>query len=361
LLCLAAENEVSPARDRRRLQNTMELNKLIFGGLALGCLTAAAGGGYLAARHSTVPVAEMAAVPTPAAAKPVAESEGVIAPEPATPAPSPASVAVETPVRESRPQPAVRRGVEQPAPRRASTQTVSAAPAARTTRTEAPTRTPASSAPASSSTASGGSMWEVRPPVEPERAPANVEPEPPAAPAAPETVELVVPADAVLGLQVERTVTSETARVEDRVEARVTRDVRVGDRVAIPAGSVVQGSVMEVERGGKVRERARLGIRFHTVVLADGSRLNIRTDSVVREGTSPTNESAAKIGGAAVGGAILGAILGGGKGAVIGGTVGAAGGTAATMAGGRNPAVLPAGTTVSVRVQQPVNVTVEKE
>ena len=204
-------------------------------------------------------------------------------------------------------------------------------------------------------------MWEVRTAVEPERAPANVEPETPPAPAVPETVELVVPADAVLGLQVERTVTSETARVEDRVEARVTRDVRVGDRVAIPAGSVVQGSVMEVERGGKVKERARLGIRFHTVVLADGSRLNIRTDSVVREGASPANESAAKIGGAAIGGAILGAILGGGKGAVIGGSVGAAGGTAATMAGGRNPAILPAGTTVSVRVQQPVTVTVEEE
>ena len=187
------------------------------------------------------------------------------------------------------------------------------------------------------------------------------EPEAPPAPPAPELVDVQIPADAVIGLQIERTITSETARVEDRVEARVTRDVRVGDRVAIPAGSVVQGSVMEVERGGKVKERARLGIRFHTVVLADGTRLGIRTDSIVREGASPTNESAAKIGGAAVGGAILGAILGGGKGAVIGGTVGAAGGTAATMAGGRNPAILPQGSTVNVRVQQPVTVTVEKK
>jgi hypothetical protein len=201
-------------------------------------------------------------------------------------------------------------------------------------------------------------MWEVRPAIEPERA--RVEPETLPPPPAPEFVDLVVPADSVLGLQIERAISSETARVEDLVEARVTRDVRVGDRVAIPAGSTVQGSVMEVERGGKVKERARLGIRFHTVVLADGSRLNIRTDSVVREGASPAGESAAKIGGAAVGGAILGAILGGGKGAVIGGSVGAAGGTAATMAGNRNPAVLPAGTTVSVRVQQPVTVTVEK-
>lgn len=196
--------------------------------------------------------------------------------------------------------------------------------------------------------------------MEPERPNVSSEPEPPPPPPAPEFVELVIPADAVLGLQIDRTVSSELARVEDRVDARVTRDVRVGDRVAIPAGAVVQGSVMEVERGGKVKERAKLGIRFHTVVLADGTRLNIKTESIVREGASPSKGSAARIGGAAAGGAILGAILGGGKGAVIGGSIGAAGGTAATMAGDRQPAVLPAGSTVSVRVQQPVTVTVEK-
>jgi hypothetical protein len=204
-------------------------------------------------------------------------------------------------------------------------------------------------------------MWETRPTVTPERT-AVVEPEPevPPPPPAPEIVEIVIPAESVLGLQIERTVSSETARVEDRVEARVTRDVRVGDRVAIPAGSLVQGSVAEVDRGGKVKERARLAIRFHTVVLGDGTRLNIRTDSVVREGASPAKESAAKIGGAAIGGAILGAILGGGKGAVIGGATGAAGGTAATMASERNPAVLTQGSTVTVRMQQPVTVSVEK-
>jgi carbonic anhydrase/acetyltransferase-like protein (isoleucine patch superfamily) len=203
-------------------------------------------------------------------------------------------------------------------------------------------------------------MWEMRPTVDPERASAPAEPEPPPAPAEPETVDLVIPSDAVLGLQIEKTISSESAKVEDRVEARVTRDVRVGDRVAIPAGSIVQGSVMEVERGGKIRERARLAIRFHTVILADGSRLNVRTDSVVREGTSPSGESAAKIGGAAVGGAILGAILGGGKGAAIGAGVGAGAGTAAVMAGGRRPAEIRAGSPVTVKVLSPVTVTVER-
>jgi len=337
----------------------MELNKFVFGALAAGCLGTAAAGGFVAARHgsSSVPAPVAVAAPASTTEKPVVESEGVITAEAPLPAPSAVAVA---PVRDSRTEAvAPRRPAEAPAPRREVPRT---APT-RSTRNDPPARTPAPTAPAATTTASsgGGSVWDVRPAVEPERARATAEPEAPPAPATPETIELVVPSDAVLGLQVERTITSETARVEDRVEARVTRDVRVGNRVAIPAGSVVQGSVMEVERGGKIRERARLNVRFHTVVLADGSHLNIRTDSVVREGASPSNESAAKIGGAAVGGAILGAILGGGKGAVIGGSVGAAGGTAAQMAGGRNPAVLPAGTTVSVRVQQPVTVTVDKE
>ena len=70
----------------------------------------------------------------------------------------------------------------------------------------------------------------------------------------------------------------------------------------------------QVERGGKFKERARLGIRFHTLVLADGTRVPINTETIYRDGDAPANGSAQKVGGGAVGGAILGAILGGGKG-----------------------------------------------
>lgn len=335
----------------------MGINKVVFALLALGCLLAAGAGGFLAARlGDTARPAQLSAAPAEPAASPadtptpVAESEGVITPEPeasepAKPEPA-ARERTETPRRESTSTARTARRTPAPSP-------VSVGPSRSARATDTPRSEP--SAPAAS-----GSMWETRPAMEPERPIVSFDTEPPPPPPAPEFVELVIPADSVLGLQIERTVSSELARVEDRVDARVTRDVRVGDRVAIPAGSVVHGSVMEVERGGKLKERARLGIRFHTVVLADGTRLNIRTDAVVREGPSPAKGSAAKIGGAAVGGAILGAILGGGKGAAIGGSIGAAGGTAATMAGDRQPAVLPAGTTVTVRIEQPVTVSVEK-
>jgi hypothetical protein len=81
----------------------------------------------------------------------------------------------------------------------------------------------------------------------------------------------------------------------------VTRDVKVRDQVAIPAGAKAEGSVTLVERGGRLKDQARLGIRFHTIVLADGTRLPINTETIYREGESPARESAAKIGGAAVG------------------------------------------------------------
>ncbi|MEX2270740.1 MAG: TrbI/VirB10 family protein [Vicinamibacterales bacterium] len=192
-------------------------------------------------------------------------------------------------------------------------------------------------------------------PVEPEE---RVEPVEPAAPPV-RFRELTIPVNAVIGVRLNTTLSSDTAEVEDRVEATVTRDVIVEGDVAIPAGTKVLGSVNEVTRGGKFKERARLSVRFHTLVLADGTRETVRVDSIAREGDSPARQSVAKIGGGAVGGAIIGGIMGGRKGAVLGGAAGAGAGTAAVVAGDRSVATLVAGTPLSVRLDAPV--TIERE
>ncbi|MSO53048.1 MAG: TrbI/VirB10 family protein [Acidobacteria bacterium] len=325
----------------------MEFNKLVVAGLSIGCLAAAAGGSYLAVRQNQAAVS--AAPDSPARA--VTESEGVIAPEGVRPA---------DPVRQA---PAVSSKPTNSRIANAPTRRPSTPDEARDAGLISRSgQTPESPAPPAAPTASGGSMWESRPTVEPS-VPEYVEPEPPPPPPppVPEFVDVTVPSDAVLGLQIERTVSSELARVEDKVDARVTRDVRIENRIAIPAGSTVRGSVIEVDKGGRMKGKARLAIRFHTLVLADGTQLSLKSDPVVREGQSPGGQSAAKIGGAAIGGAILGAILGGGKGAATGAAVGAGAGTAAAMSNDRNPATLSAGTTVTVRMQAPVTVTVQKE
>lgn len=189
-------------------------------------------------------------------------------------------------------------------------------------------------------------------------------PRPPATPPPPVPMfeEVVVPAESVLGLQMLTTTSTEEAKVEDPVEAKVTRDVRIRGTVAIPAGTRVLGVVTVAERGGKVKGKARLGVRFHMLVLADAAatRVPIRTDTIFRESESQGQQSAGKIGAAAAGGAILGAILGGGKGAVIGGALGAGGGTANVMQGDRSQATLQAGTAITVRLQDALTVTVER-
>lgn len=350
-------------------------NRLVVVALGFACITAAAAGGFIAMRQNSVPAPAAAqghtgAIPaaTPSstadnstAPRPVQETEAVVGdiakPATALPAAPVSSAPAPTSVRSAR-----RAEAEPAAPVTRSARPPAARPIAPPARPEPPplaSTWPASAAPSAPASASATTdtntvpaRSEDRTPQEPVRAP-----EPP-----PKTFEeLVVAADSVIGLQTETRLSTETARVEDRVEARVTRDVRVGDRVAIPAGSHAIGSVTQVDRGGKFKERARLGIRFNQLVLADGTRVSISTETIYRDGEAPGNSSAAKVGGGAVGGAILGAILGGAKGAAIGATAGAGGGTAAVMAGGRSEVVLPPGTPMTVRVLSPVTITTEKE
>jgi hypothetical protein len=172
---------------------------------------------------------------------------------------------------------------------------------------------------------------------------------------------VLVARDAVIGIRMESAVSTETARVEDRVLARVTRDVRVNDVTAIPAGARLEGTVTLVERGGRFKERSRIGVRFTTVVLDGSARIPVETETIYREGESPTGEATSKIGASAVVGTILGAVIGGKKGAAIGGTAGAAGGTAVVMTGDRNEATIAEGTPLTVRLAAPLTVTITRE
>ena len=173
--------------------------------------------------------------------------------------------------------------------------------------------------------------------------------------------EVTVKQDSVVGIQIDQSVSSETAHVEDRITAKVTRDVTVDGRTAIAAGTKLEGVVSLVERGGKFRERAKVGIRFNTLILPDGLRVPIQTDAILREGDSPAGEASAKIGGSAVAGAIVGGLIGGKRGAAIGTAAAAAGGTAVVAAGGRNAAVIQSGAPLTVRLTAPVTITIERE
>jgi hypothetical protein len=334
-------------------ETSMASNNVAITAIGLTCIAAAGAGGYFALRQNAAPPAGQvgqqtsspgspATTAAPAASAPaVQETEAVV---------SPTAKAAKT----TSPKAALAK------PDSAKT-TPEKGQSARSANPPALTRTwPASAAQAPlPQPATPEPVTAARP--EPVVVVAPEPPPPAALPAPPQKTyeELVVSADSVIGLQSDTTVTSERARVEDRVEARVTRDVKVGDHVAIPAGARAIGYVTQVERGGKFKEQAKLAIRFQTIVLADGTRLPVSTAAVERSGEGKGNQSAAKMGGAAVAGTILGAILGGGKGAAIGGMAGAGAGAAAVEAGDRSVATLRAGEPITVRLLSPVTVTTE--
>ena len=226
--------------------------------LAVVCVAAGAGGTFLALRNDAAPVssAEIETLPAATSSATVAESEDVIEPAPAA---LPSALQPVTP--KARP-------AQPPPPPRAPVRQVATAP-----------RAPEPPPPPPVVTQDTRSAVPIEPAaISDNRASHSVEPP------APSFEELVVAADSVIGLQLESPVSSERAQVEDSVVARVTREVRVGDRVVIPAGAKAFGEVTLVERGGKVRERARLGVRFTSVVLADGTRLPMRSETIYREG-----------------------------------------------------------------------------
>jgi hypothetical protein len=350
----------------------MPSNRLAFAALAVACIGAAAAGGYFASRQNTASqltsddTVTRTSMP---AAIPVQETEALV---------DGSTRPVEAP---SEPLPAPRPRPETAAPKRTPVPARPAAPArstpARSTSPAAvvtPEPLPAQDHSLANNTAAAPQLPQGGAPLPaplppPEAQPPAPRPEDRITQEAPRPLEppqktfeeLVVPTDSVIGLQSQTSLSSERARVEDRVEARVTRDVRVHDAVAIPAGARAIGSVVTVDRGGKFKERARLGIRFNQIVLPDGTRISISTETIYRDGEPPGKESAAKIGGATVGGAILGAIFGGAKGAAIGATAGAGAGSATVAASDRNPASLRSGEPMTVRILSPIAVTIEQK
>ncbi len=316
----------------------VSIRTLVLTSGAVGVLAAGLGG-YAALRPHDGERQRVDRVAARAAAVPPAEI-GAPVPEPGRVPAGPERIPAATPQRESR--------RSAPTSERASTPAAPDAPAPPAIEAGVPASAPPPALPAASS------AFEAPPPPPPVQAGASRPAEPP------RFDELSVAADSVIGIRLDTPVSSETARLEDRVVARVTRDVMVDGRTAIPAGARLEGVVSLVESGGKFKERAQVGIRFTQLVLGETNRIAIQTEAIHRGGDAPAPEAAAKIGAGAANGAMLGAVIGGKKGAAIGAGAGAAGGTAVVAKGSRNEAVLVEGSPLTVRLTAPVKVLVER-
>ena len=200
------------------------------------------------------------------------------------------------------------------------------------------------------------------PAVSPQAKPPATAPSSGAAPAAParpaaEWRDVIVPQGTAIPLELETPLSSETTQLEAPVRARVRQAVIVDGIVAIPTGATLSGVVTQVERAGRVQGRAQLAFVFNRLE-ADNVREDVNTAPVAYVAESTKGEDAAKIGVGAVGGAIVGGILGGGSGAAKGAVIGGAAGTGVVLATRGEEVTLGKGTVLAASLASPLTVRV---
>jgi len=148
-----------------------------------------------------------------------------------------------------------------------------------------------------------------------------------------------IPSGTAVQVRITEALNSETANVRQAFHGTLAAPVLAKGRALFPKGASVTGEVVNVERSGRLSSPGELHLTLRTI-RSGGRTYLLAVGPIMIKGDSHTKSNVTKIGGGAAAGAIIGAIVGGGKGAVIGSGVGAAAGTATAAATGKKPAAV---------------------
>lgn len=136
----------------------------------------------------------------------------------------------------------------------------------------------------------------------------------------------IVPAGTVLTISIDSALSSKTAQVGDRFRGSTIKPVISGSgRTLIPAGSVIEGRVSDVESAKRARKSGTLSLAFERIRLPNGRTFVLRgtlrnaggrdrkrvDDEGDLKGNGTKKESGIIVGGGAGSGALIGAAAGG--------------------------------------------------
>jgi len=161
----------------------------------------------------------------------------------------------------------------------------------------------------------------------------------------------VVPVGKELDIRLQSSLSSGTAKNEQRFEATTVADAMQGGKVLIPAGSVVRGVVSDVTPAGRVDRTGSMKLNFDRLTInSQPHQIRAMATQVFQSGGLRDDKATAGAG-ASIGG-VIGGLAGGVSGALLGAAIGAGGAVASTE--GKN-IDLPAGTVIRIRFDSPLN------
>ena len=196
-----------------------------------------------------------------------------------------------------------------------------------------------------------------------------------ASPAKPRPAKIVVPAGTKLPLVLHNAITTRNAKPGDGVYLETLFPITQDNRIVIPAGSYVQGEILEAKRPGRVKGVGELRIRLNTMILPNGYTVDFNAvptnagtggnESVEEEGKVKGDSDKASDVGTVLKttgiGAGIGAVAGrSAKGAGIGAGAGAAVGLATVLLTRGPELQLPRGTTLDVALDRPLYLDADK-
>jgi hypothetical protein len=182
-------------------------------------------------------------------------------------------------------------------------------------------------------------------------------PTPPVKQRAPRQVTVDVPAGSEIEVELLDTLSSGTNQVGDPVRARLVGGLFAdGQRVA-PAGAEVWGTVTEVVPLKKFGGQPQISMAFESLGVGNGDSVPVLAYHT-QVGAKQAGRDAAKIGGGAAAGAVIGHQVDDDKGTEIGALIGGAIGTAVAAKTGKEVELI-AGTTLVVALENDVRVRIE--
>lgn len=165
---------------------------------------------------------------------------------------------------------------------------------------------------------------------------------------------VTLPQGSIVRVRTQTSISTHDARNGETIQANLEAPLIANGVVLAPRGADVTLAVADSDPGGRVKGRARIGLRLVSLPVT-GVRRSVVTSTYWHEAAGTKKKDVAKIGILSGIGAAIGAIAGGGKGAAIGAGAGGGAGTAVVLSTHGDSAVVPAESVIQFTLQQPIS------
>jgi hypothetical protein len=173
-----------------------------------------------------------------------------------------------------------------------------------------------------------------------------------AAATAQSTKKIYVPAGTRILIRMVDSIDSSKQKAGYRFTATLETNLVVDNIVVAPRGTTVYGQLTSAESAGRMKGSSELTLELTDIVLR-GTAYPLLTSTYEVKGKGEGGNTAKKVIGGAGLGALIGGIAGGGKGAGIGALAGAGAGTAVAASKKGQQLTIPSETLLEFRLQQP--------